>query len=237
MHLSALFLDVGHTLVREEPSRFAIYAQVAREHGCTVDEERMRVLMRQAHAALPSEIEGSFRYSDPWFRAFIEHIFGQALGLDGGHVGQIAEELFARFEAAATFRVYPGAIELLDEARDAGLTLGVISNWSARLPRLLEAIGLAQRFDFVLCSALEGAEKPQRVLFERALDRAGVRAEAAAHAGDRLDNDVEAARAVGLHAVLVDHDGTVDPSEATRAGIPRVRDLIELKQWILERCA
>jgi len=42
MGLRAVFLDVGNTLLREEPSRFAQYARAAQEEGLTVPEAEMR---------------------------------------------------------------------------------------------------------------------------------------------------------------------------------------------------
>jgi hypothetical protein len=45
----------------------------------------------------------------------------------------------------------------------------VISNWSARLQRVLAAVGLGDAFDPVLCSACESLEKPDPELFRLAL--------------------------------------------------------------------
>jgi putative hydrolase of the HAD superfamily len=115
-----------------------------------------------------------------------------------------------------------------------GLKIGVISNWSARLPRLLTELGIAERVDFVLCSAIERVEKPDPQIFERALAQAGVRADEAVHAGDDFEKDVLGAQRVGLRAVLVDHENTAD-----RSRTPRVRDLDELRDVVagLMRCA
>lgn len=226
MTLEAVFLDVGDTLLRERPSRWEIYAAAARKRGADVDGARMRVLMGEAHRSLPRDLDGAFRYTDPWFEAFIARIFGGELGLPPAVVAEATTELFARFEDPSTFEVYPGLDALLHALRGCGLTVGVVSNWSARLPRLLAALGLADRFDFVLASALERAEKPEPALFERALERAGVAAKSALHAGDRPDLD-GAATALGLRFVLVDHHG--HHGDATT---PRVCSLTELADHV-----
>ena len=233
--LQAVFLDVGNTLLREEPSRFEIYAQAARARGARVDAAGMRTLMGAAHRALPLRLDGAYRFSDPWFEAFIAHIFGRELGLGAAAVGEVTAELFERFEDARTFRVYPGAEELLETCRRRGLILGVISNWSARLPNVLRALDLERRIDLVLCSALEQLEKPDPTLFRAALERAGVPPEAALHAGDHPANDGYAARSLGIDAVLVDHAGALSPEQAD--GIPRVASLSELQGRILSRLA
>jgi len=231
MTLRAVFLDVGNTLVREQPSRFEIYAMCARKYGLEVSTERMNQLMRTAHRELPREIRGAWRYTDRWFEAYIERIFGTELGLPPERLTALARELFARFSDPATFRLYPGALELCDRLRARGLVVGLVSNWSHRLPRLAADLGLSAHTDFVLCSALERAEKPDAEIFQRALARAGARASEALHAGDDVEKDLRGARAAGLRAVLVDHARTRGDST------PRVHSLSELGEWIDRLCA
>ncbi len=233
MGLAAVFLDFGGTLVREQPSRTEIYAGVARARGVPVSTERMGELLQRAHAELPRELEGAFRYSDPWFRALQRRIFLDELQLPPELFEDLSEELFARFEDARTFVLFPGARELLAELARAGLFVALISNWSARLPRLLGALGLDSAFDLVLCSALERLEKPEPAIFRRALDRAGVPASRALHAGDQPERDARGALAAGLTAVLVDHAGVFSPAE--RSLCPCVSALDELARLILER--
>ncbi len=228
MALKALFVDIGNTLVRERPSRFEIYAAAARAHGRGLDEDAMQTLMRRAHGELPATIEGAFRYTDGWFEAYIERIFHTHLGLPREELPELSRALFARFSDPGTFELLPGALELLDGVRARGLRVGVISNWSTRLPRLLERLGVAERVDFVLCSAIERAEKPDPYLFERALELARVRPDEALHAGDDLEKDVLGARRAGLRAVLVDH-----AAQRAGAGVPRVTNLPDLLSWTL----
>lgn len=231
MVLRAVLLDVGNTLVRESPSRFAIYAEAARSRGIDVDEGRMNALMRRAHAELPREVNGGFRYSDPWFERYIERIFHDELGVPRDELAPLATKLFARFSDPATFELFDDALALIDTLRARGLKVGIVSNWSARLPRLLEDLRIAERVEFVVCSAIERLEKPDAAIFARALERAGVRADEALHAGDDLEKDVLGARRAGLRSVLVDHARRADPGHAPRA--TSLRELLE----IVERLA
>ncbi len=239
MPLRAVFLDVGNTLLRENPSRFAIYAEAAQRRGIAIDPQTMRAHMARAHRELPRTIGGAYRYSDPWFLAFIQRIFHEALGLAPQTVEEIAAELFARFESPLTFHLFPGAEELLAGARQRGLVVGLISNWSARLPRLLSALGWDQHLDFVLCSALVGLEKPDPEIFRAALARAAVDPDEALHAGDDWMDDIEGALGAGIDAVLVDH-GASQPRSVRGADagtMLRVTSLRELAAVILERAA
>lgn len=228
--LRGLLLDAGGTLLVEQPSRAEIYREIALARGLDAALARVQVCMRRAHAALPREIGAHFRYSEGWFATFIERVFVDGLGLEPGALAQVRGELFARFASPATFRLLPGALELVRAAKAHGLRVGVVSNWSERLPELLAGLGLGRELDFVVVSALERCEKPQARIFEIALARAGVAAEAAVHAGDDLARDVQGARAVGILPIHVERC-----AGAAATAHVRVHDLDELKRWILAR--
>ena len=231
MSLQAVLLDVGNTLLYERPARHVIYANAGRERGLEVDDGRMLELMRRASRELPQRIDGAFRYSDPWFRRFIEVIYVEQLGLPRTELEGLTDELFRRFEDAGTFRTFDGAVEFLERVRAAGLRVGVVSNWSARLPRVLEATGLAGLLDFVVCSALAEVEKPDPGIFLLALREAGTDADHAIHCGDHPLRDGLAVQ-VGMEAVIVDHFNAQPKTD-----LPRVEDFEQLWAYIEERCA
>ncbi len=234
MALKAVFIDAGNTLLYEKPSRFEIYAQAARRRGVDLATERMLDLMRRAHRELPREIEGAFRFSEGWFVSYIDRIFHDGLGLSRSDLPVLREEIFARFADPSTFVLFPGGVELLDGLRQRGLAVGIVSNWSQRLPGIIESLGLSTRIDFVLASAIQRVEKPSPEIFARACARAKVAPSEALHAGDDLEKDVWGARGAGLLAVHVDHKtrptagNGVDPA----TGSPRVGSLSELSELI-----
>jgi HAD superfamily hydrolase (TIGR01549 family) len=177
---------------------------------------------------------GWYRYSDPWFERFIAQIFQVELGVANGTLTLVTERLFARFQSAETFRQYPGIDPLLTGLRRLGLRVGVLSNWSARLPQVLEAVGLGEAFDFVVCSAIDRVEKPDRRAFELAAARAGCAPHECLHAGDRLDLD-GAARDANCNFVLVAH-----PDAGHRElppGVDAVDGLAGLLRFVEERVA
>jgi REG-2-like HAD superfamily hydrolase len=237
MSLKAVFIDAGNTLLYEKPSRFEIYAQAARGRGVEITTERMTELMRSAHQALPREIDGGFRYSENWFSKYIERIFHEELGLSSDELPALSAEIFGRFADPETFRLFPGALELLDGLRRRGLAIGIVSNWSQRLPGILAGLGVDLRVDFVLASAIERVEKPEREIFLRACARAGISPAEALHAGDDARKDVEGARAAGLSPVRVVHGGGrvvqgAGFGDDPETGAPRVGSLFELADWI-----
>ncbi|MDP2312870.1 MAG: HAD family hydrolase [Pseudomonadota bacterium] len=105
-------------------------------------------------------------------------------------------------------RPAPEANAVLTRLRGAGLRLGVVSNSTGAVGAELVRAGLSHQFEHVLDSALEGVEKPDPVLFRRALDRMGVVAARTVFVGDTWDVDIEGARAVGMHTVFVSRRAT-----------------------------
>jgi putative hydrolase of the HAD superfamily len=243
MTLKAVFIDAGNTLLYENPSRFEIYAQAARGRGVPVTTGRMTELMRSAHRELPREIEGAFRYSEGWFATYIRRIFQDELGLSSGDLPGLSAEIFSRFAEPGTFRTFPGTLELLDGIRRRGLAVGIVSNWSQRLPAILAGLGIDKRIDFVLASAIERVEKPDPEIFRRACARVDVAPEEALHAGDDAWKDVRGARDAGLASVRVLH-AQADGNQADEkrgnggfekdpeTGAPLVGSLFELADWI-----
>lgn len=101
-------------------------------------------------------------------------------------------------------QAYPESIELLKRLR-VDHKLALISNTSAQsFEFLLEKFPLYELFDLVLPSYKTHLIKPDPAIFHRALDELGVTAEGALMVGDSFKDDFEAARACGIHSVLVD---------------------------------
>lgn len=227
MAIRALLLDAGGTLLTEKSSRQAMYAGAAARHGLSVDEETMRGCMARAHAALPPTIAGSWRYSRPWFEAFIADVFSRQLGMEQRALSPLTTDLFAAFADARNFRLMPGAQELLACAAGRGIKLALVSNWSPYLTEVLGGLGVRECFDAILLSGAEQVEKPDRAIFERALARLNVPASQALHVGNDPVQDVRGASECGIHALLI------DPEDRHAAlNLPRIRALGEIIPWI-----
>ena len=98
---------------------------------------------------------------------------------------------------------YPDAADTLRYLRERGYQLGIIANQPFGTAQRLEAWGLGSWFDVVAASAELGVSKPDRAIFEKALSKAGCRPEDAVMVGDRLDNDIIPAKAVGMTTVWI----------------------------------
>lgn len=101
------------------------------------------------------------------------------------------------FVDALAFEAVPGAVAVLDDLRQRGIALAMVSNWDCALPDHIERLGLGYLFQTVVASAVAGVEKPDPRIFRVALDRLGVEASRALHIGDE-PNDEQGAVAAGM---------------------------------------
>lgn len=97
--------------------------------------------------------------------------------------------------------LYPDAVECLRSLHAAGYRLGVVGNQPVRAESELEGFGLP--LDFLASSASWGVHKPDPRFFERIATELGLAPSEIAYVGDRLDNDVRPAAAVGMQAIFV----------------------------------
>lgn len=127
-----------------------------------------------------------------------------ACGVEDPAAADEALSLHSRLESDAQ-GLYPESLEVLAQLRNAGLSLGLITNGPSELQRgKLRAVGIEDLFDVVIVSGEVGWQKPQPQIFARALAAIGEPAEASMHVGDNLVADIGGARDAGLTAVWID---------------------------------
>jgi epoxide hydrolase-like predicted phosphatase len=104
-------------------------------------------------------------------------------------------------------------IELVHELKSSGFRLGVLTNNVRELRHAWwPMLDFANIFDDVVDSHEVGMRKPNRAIYELALNRLGVEAHRAAFLDDAKSN-VDAASALGIHGIWVD----VDPTQAVQS--------------------
>lgn len=98
---------------------------------------------------------------------------------------------------------YSDARSTLAALRDKGYRLGIIANQNFGTAERLENWDLRQYFDVIAASAEIGYAKPDKEIFEKAFELAMCRAEESMMVGDRLDNDIIPAKALGMKTVWI----------------------------------
>ena len=110
---------------------------------------------------------------------------------------------------ALHFTAFEDAEPALKELSELDVALICVSNWDRSLTEVLERLQLGHWFDGIVTSASAGASKPSPKIFGPALELAACEPSEALHVGDTAD-DLEAARAAGIGALLIDRAGAGD---------------------------
>ena len=99
-------------------------------------------------------------------------------------------------------RLYPDTEECL-ERLSRKYKIGIIANQILGTEQRLEKYGIRKYIDVIVASAEEGVAKPDKRIFEIALERAKCSAEQAVMLGDRIDNDIVPAKNMGMKTIWV----------------------------------
>ena len=207
MPYAAVFFDAGETLVHPSPTFPDLFATILRREGHEVDPETIRSrthvvfdrfrLAAENHELWTTSPERSRRF---WHDVYA--IFLRDLGIPDGN--GLVDVVYREFTDVANYALFEDVPPVLDHLREAGLVLGVVSNFEAWLERLLEVLGVRPSFDVRVISGVEGIEKPDPRIFELAMERAGVEPSASVYVGDNPELDIAPALALGMFPVLID---------------------------------
>lgn len=103
----------------------------------------------------------------------------------------------------ASRRATPGSIETLVRLRQHGYRLAIVTNGQIEdQTAKAEAIGLRHLVDRIFTSEEVGCPKPDRRIFQRALEELGASPHGTHMVGDSEESDIKGALGAGLNAVL-----------------------------------
>jgi HAD superfamily hydrolase (TIGR01549 family) len=97
---------------------------------------------------------------------------------------------------------YPDAIPCLRALKKAGFLVGISGNQPERTEAILRNLELPS--DFLASSASWGVEKPDLGFFRRIVQLTKLEPNQIVYVGDRLDNDVLPAKALGIKTVFLE---------------------------------
>ncbi len=207
----AVFFDVGGTLLHVHPSVGEVYALHARSFGFKGDASELNKRFAEEWKSMGG-MESLGRQKGPdieqqFWHDLVYRVFQPLGGLE--NFDKYFEQVYQAFSGKDSWRVFEDVekSQILKRLKKNGVILGVISNWDSRLPLILENLGLASYFDFILASTVVGSAKPDSLIFKEALRQSGVAKEEACHIGDEPKADFLGARNAGLHSILIDRKG------------------------------
>ena len=209
--IKAISFDFYNTLVKFWPALEEIQQAACREMGLSVSKEGISrgyseadVFFNLENEAQPLALRSEEDRLD--FFGRYEQMVLEAAGVPVS--ADLAQRIWKMaMTVPKDFTPFEDTIPALAELKAKGYSLGVISNLRRDMDQLSQRLGLADYLDFCVNSEQAGTEKPHAGIFLAALERSAVSPEEALHVGDQYRSDVLGARAVGMHAVLIDRGG------------------------------
>jgi len=215
-----VFFDAGHTLLTPVRPVGEVYAEIAGHYGVFPDAERLEAGFRRAwkDGKKTGPVTEPRPGSRCWWHDLVFDAWKEVGVPETFPFEDYFEEVFQCFSNPRLWRVYGDAWDALELLQDAGVGLGILSNWDHRLHAILKGHELQCYFASVVISEEVGHAKPETALFRAAGERAG---------------DVD-------RLILIGDDPELDGKGAQQAGwefrmVKRPeKDLKDLAQGIIE---
>ncbi|MBI2264611.1 MAG: HAD family hydrolase [Armatimonadetes bacterium] len=191
--IKLVFFDIGSTLVNDDEVTLKYYATL------------FNLLSHWGHP-VTAEIfwevrQAAIRHQLPSVSAAVVQF------LCGENKELVFKELYRTLRANGhpweeLMTLQPGAREVLESLGNR-FSLGVIANQRREISRRLEELEVTRFFKVWAISEVVRIAKPDPGIFRHALEKAGCKPCDALYVGDRLDNDIQPAKALGMRTVRI----------------------------------
>ena len=202
-----IFFDAVGTLFHLPRGVGYHYALVGRGLGLLLDAAALDRAFIKAWQEMPARsTTGASREEDDkgWWHELVDRVIDLAAPrtpeLDRD---TFFEAAYSHFAEAGVWELYPEVLGVLEQLRPF-YRLSVVSNFDGRLRPILEQLGLSKYFSAVVISSEVGADKPDLLIYLRALELSGASPNEALHVGDDPVRDWEGAAAAGISVFQLD---------------------------------
>jgi HAD superfamily hydrolase (TIGR01662 family) len=200
----AVLFDAGGTLAHPDWERIALLArhETGRDFEPTLMRRRLYESLRVVDGKLSDEAVRAHTRRPGWVFRDMFH----ALGVDLEGCDRLAVSVLAAHnEKHLWCGLDPDAPRVVNELKQAGLSVGVISNTEdGRLEEMFKLLEIAGHFDLLVDSHKVGLRKPDAAIFHYALEQFNVAPHEAVYIGDSYGHDVLGALSAGLRGILLD---------------------------------
>lgn len=218
-----ILFDYGHTLLYEPGwdslrGNAELLKYVTKNpNGCTLEDVK-----NGSELVFGKHIESIRRAGYDICGQIGQRVLYEYLGIELSLTPLEMETVF--WNGASMGAVMPDADKMIDCINERGIRSAVISNllWSGealeeRLNRLLPN----NIFEFVMTSSDYFMRKPNRILFDIALQKAGLSADKVWYCGDNPEADVMGSSAAGIYPVWYDNETEKDYKNRTSRVAPQ----------------
>jgi putative hydrolase of the HAD superfamily len=216
----AVAFDAVGTLMTPMPPAAEVYAAIGRKFASQLE---VAAIADRFHRAFRDEEErdrligwrtDAVREVERW-RSIVTKVLPDVV-----ESGECFRSLWDHFARPESWQIVAGAEAVVAELRHLGLRLGIATNFDSRLRSVLVGFPELSRETDIIISAEIGWRKPAAEFFAAVGQKLGVSLDEILMVGDELENDIQAARAAGLRAVLL------DPRRRAEDSISELRELV-----------
>jgi FMN phosphatase YigB (HAD superfamily) len=185
----AVLFDLGGPIDMEFAYEIAVEGAIAAAcgmEGIRLDQAAIDEASERAVEAFASEAHAHM----------IETLCG-----DPRTIERVRRRVHAMVADLDVFQLRPGIDDLLRKLRKLGFGLGVLVHQPARMPEALERAGIAGLFDYYGLRGVSGVREPDTRAFMDAAQALDVVPAGCVMVGDRIDNDIAPAKALGMATI------------------------------------
>lgn len=193
MKHKAVFFDLDNTLVNRKEA-FAIYTDRFIDQFVYFANEEQR---KEVADYIIQADQSGYRNKEELYAEIHRTL---PLQDSSTTVEQLMSFWFAQFFQCTV--LMQGAKETLKEIKEKGIKLGMITNGSSHSQNSkIDQAKLRDYFDVILISDEVNIKKPDKKIFQMALDKLGVPAELSWYVGDHPRNDIQGGHLAGMNTM------------------------------------
>ena len=201
--------DAANTLIRLIAPASQTYAEVARRFGAMLDPDRLNQAFLRAWKEVPRLPDQTGPRADDG-RSWWRDLVATTLSIAQYRVDPFPayfDAVYEEFTRPGIWQLAPGVTQVLSALTQAGIRLGIVSNFDRRLYSILKTLDVLDQFEHIIISSEVGADKPSPRIFEEVLRRFQVGPKEVLHVGDEEQIDGVGARSAGISAFVLGKDG------------------------------
>lgn len=228
--LDALFFDAGGTLLDMSPPSYRTIHDVLARMGIKHNVETVRHAVYKAERVFDNDVATLQGTDEETFWLKYDTFVLRELGFEGD-VEPIARELSKAFDDTYSdpknWADYPDTKPMLEDLGKRDFFLGMISNATPLLRKVMDELDLTKYFDDIVVSSEVGVRKPAREIFWIAARNAKVQPNRSIFVGDRLAADIVGAKKAGMNAILLDRLRIFRDADCVK-----IHDLASLRRFL-----
>ncbi len=224
MRYCAVLFDVGGPLDLEFAWEIAVDGAIASACGLEGIRVDQAMIEEASEAAVAAFVPDAYA-----------HMIEALCGGDPRATERVRQRVRAMVGNLDVFQLRPDIDGLLRRLRRRGLKLGIVANQPETARERLARAGIGELFEYQGLSALTGLRKPDPRAFLAAAEALGVTPPVCIMVGDRIDNDIAPAKALGMAAIQLrgGRHRRQRPRSSAEAPDAVVTDVRELESAIL----